>query len=398
VTGAGDLHDRDRVALGTAVLRAALIPLLVVGERASESKAHTTAFWLLVAVATTYALGLLAVRIVDLRSPRVRLPERLDRVEAGTDLALLCALTFTSGGAFSELSKAFFVLPVIAAMRLQPRLTAAWAFLAVAGYVLSAVLHESIHGPEEQSAQELLTEALYLAWVGLGAILLSDVLARRRRRVQTLAAERGRLAAHALAVEERERRRLAEVLHDDAVQNLLHARQELTEAQHGDPAALGRADEAVALTIDRLRGEIRETHPSVLDHVGLEAAVRALADEHGRRAGAPVLVHVDPAVAGRHDRFVHSLVRELLSNAARHAGATRIEVRVRDDDGRTVLEVEDDGRGIAPGRPERVVRDGHIGLASWAERVAAVGGTFSIESEPGEGALVRATLPPAPLP
>jgi signal transduction histidine kinase len=73
-------------------------------------------------------------------------------------------------------------------------------------------------------------------------------------------------------------------------------------------------------------------------------------------------------------------------------------VRLRDDAGGTVLEVEDDGRGIAPGRPERVVRDGHIGLASWAERVAAMGGTFAIESEPGEGALVRATLPPAPLP
>jgi two-component system, NarL family, sensor kinase len=399
VSATEELRDHDRVALGTAVLRVGLIPLLIVGGGASESVGHPVAFdWLLVVV-SVYAAGVLGLRLADIRSPRMRLPARLDGVEAGIDFAFLCGFTFTSGGAFSELSKAFFVVPIIAAMRLQPRLTAAWALASVVGYVVSCILHERSHPPAPPDAwEELLTEALYLAWVGIGAVLLSDVLARRRRHVQALAAARGRLAAQTLEVEERERRRLGEALHDGAVQNLLVARQELADARRGDTEALARVDEVLGLTVDELRGEIREVHPSVLDHAGLEAAVRSLADEHRRRGAPPIDIDVDPAVAGRHDRLVHSLSRELLSNAVRHASATHIELRLADDGGRTLLEVRDDGRGIRPNEVEGVIRDGHIGLASWIERVSAVGGTLDIDSAPGRGAVVRATIPASPLP
>ena len=394
MSAADELRDHDRVAMGTAVLRAGLIPLLLVGESTSEDFARPDLVWALLVTFSLYAVVVLAVRIADTRTPRIRLPPRLDAVEAGVDFTFLCGFTLTSGGAFSELSKAFFVVPIIAAMRLQPRLTAVWAVATVVGYVLACVLHEVSHPPTAPDAfQELTTEALYLAWVGVGAVLLSDVIARRRRHVQALAAARGRLAAQTLEVEERERRRMAEVLHDGAVQNLLVARLDLADARRGDQEAFARADRAVTLTVEELRGEIREIHPSVLDHAGLEAAIRALADEHQRRGAPPIEVSVDPSVAGRHDRMVHSLSRELLANAVRHAHATRIALRLADDGGRTVVEVRDDGRGIRADEAQGVVRDGHIGLASWTERVNAVGGTFAIESVPGQGAVVRATLP-----
>ncbi len=399
MTAVEELRDHDRVAMGTAVLRVGLVPLLLVGESTSEDFASPELVWVLLVVFSIYAVAVLGLRIAERRSPRGRLPTRLDGVEAGVDFTFLCAFTFTSGGAFSELSKAFFVVPIIAAMRLQPRLTAVWALATVVGYVLACVLHELSHPPTAQGAfDELTTEALYIAWVGVGAVLLSDVIARRRRHMQSLAAARGRLAAQTLEVEERERRRMAEVLHDGAVQNLLVAKQELVEASRGDQEAFARVERAVALTVDELRGEIREIHPSVLDHAGLEAAVMALADEHERRGGPPATVEVDPAVAGRHDRFVHSLVRELLHNAAQHASASHVTVRVRDVRGLTVVDVQDDGRGMSAAERDRVAREGHIGLASWSERVGALGGTFAIESEPGRGALVRATLPGAPLP
>ena len=399
MTPVDELRDHDRVALGTAVLRVGLIPLLVIGEAASESLGHPEIFEVLLVVAAVYAVAVLALRLADMRTRRVRVPARLDGAEAAIDFAFLCGFTFTSGGAFSELSKAFFVVPIIAAMRLQPRLTAAWAFAAVAGYVVSGVLHERSHPPTEPGAwEELTTEALYLAWVGVGAVLLSDVLARRRRHVQDLAAARGRLAAQTLEVEERERRRMAEVLHDGAVQNLLLARHELADARRGDQRALDRVERAVTDTVDELRGEIREIHPSVLDHAGLGAAMQALADEHERRGAPPIRVEVDPAVAGRHDRLVHSLSRELLANAVRHADASHIALHLADDHGRTIVEVRDDGRGMRADEIQEVVRDGHIGLASWTERVAAVGGTLDIDSAPGRGAVVRATLPHAPLP
>jgi two-component system, NarL family, sensor kinase len=399
VTGADELRDHDRVALGTAVLRVGLVPLLIVGERTSENFENQALVDGLLIVFAVYAVAVVALRLAETRSPRVRVPARLDAVEAGIDFAFLCAFTFTSGGAFSELSKAFFVVPIIAAMRLEPRLTAVWAFATVAGYVISCLLHERSHPPTAPDAyEELTTEALYLAWVGVGAVLLSDVIARRRRHVQALAAARGRLAAQTLDVEERERRRLAEVLHDGAVQNLLHARQELADARRGDPDALTRVEEALTLTVHELRGEIREVHPSVLDHVGLEAAVQALADEHRRRGAPPIDIEVDPAVAGRHDRLVHSLSRELLSNAVRHADASRIDLRVADHGGQTLLVVRDDGRGMRPQKVDDVVRDGHIGLASWIERVSAVGGSLDIDSAPGRGAVIRARLPAPPLP
>ena len=392
---AEEARDRDQVALGTAALRVCLIPLLVVGHQASESQDHPVAFWVLVALATAYALGLLALRLAFFRKPAMPLPARLDRVEAAIDFGLLCGLTYSSGGAFSELSKGFFVLPVMAAMRLRPRLTAAWAVLAIVGFVSAAYLHEETSGPQppHAAAEETVTEALYLAWVGLGAILLSHVLGRRRERVQRLAAERGRLAAQMLAVEERERGRLAEVLHDEAVQNLLVARQEVAEAENGDREALGRVKHALTVTVDQLRGEIRAMHPTVLGQAGLEGGIDSLVEEHLRRGGPPVTVHVEPQVTGRDDQFLHALTRELLVNTAKHSHATRVEVRVYDAGGRTVLEVEDNGCGIAPGAPERVLRDGHIGLASWGERVTAVGGTLTVESEPGSGTLIRATLP-----
>jgi two-component system NarL family sensor kinase len=388
--GGGEARDRARLGLGLAALRALLVPLLLVTEDAVQHLESDRAFEALIGLAAVYAAGLLAMRAVDAGRAHPRLPERLDAVEAGIDLALLCALIYTSGGALSQVRNAFFLLPIVAAVRLRPRLTAAWAIAAVVADVTVSLAHPGSEGPEAQDL--LISQALYLAWVGAGAVVLSDALTRGNERIAALAAERGRLAAQALDAEERERRRLAEALHDDAVQNLLHARQELAEARRGDSSGLARADEALARTVGGLRHEIVDLHPRVLDHAGLPAAVEALAERHAR-GGAEVSVEVEPGAAGRHDHLLLSLARELLSNAARHADARHITVRLAANDGNTLLEVRDDGRGFAPGARERAVAEGHIGLATAAERVAAIGGTFTVRSTPGGGATVRAVLP-----
>ena len=110
------------------------------------------------------------------------------------------------------------------------------------------------------------------------------MLARRDAAIARLANERGQLAAHALTAEQRERRRVAELLHDESVQTLALAQQELRDYHRtGRDAAFERARAAIAEAIAQLRGEIFELHPYVLDHAGLSAALRAIADRCAER-------------------------------------------------------------------------------------------------------------------
>jgi two-component system NarL family sensor kinase len=93
------------------------------------------------------------------------------------------------------------------------------------------------------------------------------------------------------------------------------------------------------------------------------------------------------------DELILSLARELLVNAAKHAGATHVDVAVRRSGDRLVLEVADDGAGIPDGRLDAAVRDGHIGLASSRQRVEAVGGRLVVVTALGTGTRVTAMLP-----
>jgi two-component system NarL family sensor kinase len=268
---------------------------------------------------------------------------------AFVDLAAIVALTYTSGGPFSETGMAFFVLPLLAAARLRPEVTARWAGAAVVAYLLLSVLHST--AGQREATSRMISQIAYLAWAGLAATLLSSVLARRDAAIATLAKERGQLAAHALESEQRERRRLAELLHDESVQTLALANQELADYRRtGRDDSFERVRTAISEALGQLRGEIFELYPYVLDHAGLAAALRALADRCAERMGAQITVAVDPAAAGPHDQLLVVLVRELLANAARHSGAEHVEITVAADSERIELEVRDDGAGFDPAR------------------------------------------------
>lgn len=222
---------------------------------------------------------------------------------------------------------------------------------------------------------------------------LHGELSERSRRVAELAEGRGRLVAQALDAEDRERRALAEALHDEAIQNLLAAGHDLEDAAEGSEDGLGRARFAISLTVRQLREAVFELHPAVLRHAGLAAALRAVAAQQGRRGGFEARVEVDESATGIADSLVYSLAREQLVNAAKHAAATRVRVTLARRGEQIGLEVADDGRGMEPETRRRAAREGHIGLASSAERVEALGGRLEIESAPGEGTTLRTTLP-----
>ncbi len=223
---------------------------------------------------------------------------------------------------------------------------------------------------------------------------MSDELTKLRAEVERLRAEledRKQFVAQVMEAEDRARQRIAQLIHDDALQNLLAANQDLIEAAPGR-VGVTRAHEVVSATIEHLREAMLSLHPVALERGGLEQALGAVTRQAAKQGGFEVALDVDDATLGANDELVLSVVRELLANVTRHAGAQRVEVRVRaHQDGLRVI-VADDGCGMDSQRPREALSEGHIGLASVSQRVEATGGTFELTSEPGGGTRAEVRL------
>jgi signal transduction histidine kinase len=189
----------------------------------------------------------------------------------------------------------------------------------------------------------------------------------------------------------RERRQLERDLHDGAQQRLVSLALILRMAQDKlDPDAGETRDllERSRHELDEALKEIRELargiHPTVLTDRGLGAAVEALA----HRAPLPVEVGGTPAQAlpEQVELTAYFIVSEALTNVAKHASATYATVTVTSGNGRLAVEVSDDGRGgadIALG----------TGLRGLSDRLAAIDGALDIDSKPGHGTTLRASIP-----
>ena len=207
-------------------------------------------------------------------------------------------------------------------------------------------------------------------------------------------ADRRQFVTRVMDAENRARRRIAQLIHDDALQSLLAANQELMEAAPGR-AGVTRAHEVVSGSIADLREALLALHPVTLEQGGLEQALAAVARQAERQGGFRVSVELDPEAVARHDELVLALARELLTNATRHSGAGSVSVRLAADADAVLLEVADDGRGMEPSRPRDALASGHIGLASVVQRVEDAGGEFTMDTAPGEGTRVAIRLPGA---
>lgn len=206
-------------------------------------------------------------------------------------------------------------------------------------------------------------------------------------------ADRSQFVTRVMDAENRARRRIAQLIHDDALQSLLAANQELMEAAPGR-AGVTRAHEVVSGSIANLREALLALHPVTLERGGLEQALGAVARQAARQGGFEVSVDLGPDAVTRHDELVLALARELLTNATRHSGAESVSVRLTAAGGGVVLEVADDGKGMEPSRPRDALASGHIGLASVVQRVEDAGGEFTMDTAPGKGTRVAIRLPP----
>jgi len=369
-----------------AWLRLPALALIAAGEKLDHPEPAETAFTValvLFAAWSTAYLAWLYIRPIS---------ERLALLATAVDIAAITALAALSGGPFSQARLAYFLVPVAVAFRFRPSVTLAAGVGSIAAYLGQAFSHPSASEPE--ATRFVLVQAGYLAWISAAALLLSAVLRRRTDRVIELAEERGRLMADAVSAEERERKALAEALHDTAIQNVLSARHELQELEEVVVSpALERADAALEDTVAQLREAVFELHPYVLEAAGLEPAL-ATVGERAARAGA-FRLRLDARPVGRspHERLLVSAARELLTNVVRHADARQVTMRLYGEDGEIVVSVEDDGRGFDDAAVADRVAQGHIGLASHRARLENVGGTLTVERPPDGGTRAEIRVP-----
>lgn len=313
-------------------------------------------------------------------------------VSTAADVTAVVALCVVSGGATSVLLPVFFLLPISVAFQYRPRLTAIVGVCTAVGYQVVWIVYskrdDAVGFPDE-----VYLYFGFLLWLAAATTALSYVLVRRSATVISLMDVRRQLIAESMGAEERERRQLAEDLHDGPLQNVLAARLDVEEALERNPDdMLVAAESALRETAAQLRSTVTTLHPQVLAQLGLTAALRELADLYARR-GFEMSVSVDDVGHPDCQELLYRVARELLTNVTRHARATTIEFTLTRADGRTTLTVADDGAGFDPAVvPERVAQ-GHIGLASHIVRVESVGGTFDVTSTPGSGTRVVVTVP-----
>ncbi|HSC27912.1 MAG TPA: ATP-binding protein, partial [Vicinamibacterales bacterium] len=213
---------------------------------------------------------------------------------------------------------------------------------------------------------------------------------------------RQQLLRKVISAQEEERKRIARELHDETSQTLaaLAMGVESALAASGSGATAARVKELREL-VDRMHRELHrlivDLRPSVLDDLGLAAAIRWFADRHLGAEGIAVrceLDDLDVRLPPASETALFRAVQEAIVNIARHSGAESVLIQGDVDRGTLTIEVEDDGRGF---QPDLISSDPAtlrgVGLLGMRERMEILGGTIDVESEPGAGTRVVLKVP-----
>ncbi len=232
------------------------------------------------------------------------------------------------------------------------------------------------------------------------------VLQRERDLLETQVRERtaslAELATHLQQVREDERGHLARELHDELGALLTAAKLDVARLKSRmgpqSPEAgerLQHLTETLNSGIALKRRIIEDLRPSSLANLGLTAALEILAREFSERSGLEVNCVLEPTELEEAVQLtVYRTVQESLTNVGKYADATHVDVSLRSYPNHVEVEVRDDGQGFEPG----TVRPTTHGLAGMRHRVEAAGGRLSVQSHPGGGTRIFASLPKPPPP
>jgi two-component system, NarL family, sensor histidine kinase UhpB len=222
---------------------------------------------------------------------------------------------------------------------------------------------------------------------------VADLIRTFNAMLDRLESERAASSGRVLLAQEAERRRIAQELHDEVGQTmtaiLLSLKRAADEADEPLRGELQQAQEITRGSLDEVRRLVRRLRPGVLDDLGLVSALTSLTTEFTTHAGLRVLRRFDadlPVLDPQTELVLYRVAQESLTNAARHAGAGRVEVSLRHTDGALLLAVSDDGNGTGIGHEG-------AGIRGMRERALLVGATLDIVSEPLTGTQVRLTVP-----
>ena len=228
-------------------------------------------------------------------------------------------------------------------------------------------------------------------------IVLQDVTEDRRRQEEVAA-----YAGHVLQAQEDERRRVAQEIHDDPLQALMHLTRELESVAADDatPAPLSerlRADHRLAASIAAsLRDLARGLRPSSLDDLGLVPSLRRLVVDFGERnrvaatfATSDFETRLGPAM----ELALFRIAQEALTNVERHSACRKTAVDLQITDAWATLTVVDDGVGFSVDSLTDGSHSRQLGLVGMRERASLLAGSLAIDSEPGRGTTVEAALP-----
>lgn len=226
------------------------------------------------------------------------------------------------------------------------------------------------------------------------SVILRDVTERVKAR-----RDLARFATEASAIREQEKSRVARELHDELAQSLTALKMDaiwVRDHLARDPAAaadklagmLEMLDSSVAAT-RRIAADLR---PLVLDDLGLVPAIEWLVQSFTQRHGVPCTLDIDESLelGEPYATAVFRIVQESLANAAKHAQARQVSVKVAREGREIVLAVQDDGRGFDPQAARKPQSLGLIGLR---ERAQLLEGTVRVGSAPGQGTRVEAHIP-----
>jgi len=231
---------------------------------------------------------------------------------------------------------------------------------------------------------------------------LESIVAKRTSALREAYSQLRTMASELSRSEERERRRLAADLHDSISQSLSVSMMEL--AAMDDVKGVDQIKDHTRTIRERLNEAFQATQnltfdlcPPELYQVGLEPTIRELAIRTQKQHGIEIAFDDDGQPKPMSDDtryFLFRATRELLLNVVKHAHATAVRVRVKKENASIQIPVSDDGVGFVPtGEYVYASEHGSFGLFSIRERSNQLGGSLTVESEPGQGTQVTVSVP-----
>lgn len=237
---------------------------------------------------------------------------------------------------------------------------------------------------------------------GMILLVIQDTTIRKQqeREIQADKRQLASLTEELMLIEERQRRQIAQSLHDPVGESLTLIRQELDALRRDCPAGmqdpLRQMGERLSQAIEWTRSLSLELSPSTLYTHGFQAAIRELAEQFTDCEGFVCRVHAaeEPIPVIEQVRtMLYRAVRELLVNVARHARAENVDITVDRDERCIRVSVEDDGNGFDPSIVNSGRSGGNLGIYSIRERLTRVGGEVIIDSVEGRGTRVILIAP-----